>query len=282
MSMPRKMKRLTWHLPSPVTAGLQAWRALRGERRLVVIATAHKVGSTWLYGMLVDLCRYMPYSMPADLARRQAEVSPVDVDLEKLLADMDPPFGACVFKSHSYPPDPAKVDLPAWIQWITMIRDPRDIIVSSCFYLAGLPEDQGGWGDGFSKLSEKQRILRLLEEGDFIRLRLRTWANCSYAHPVRYEALLSEPVEELGRLLAFLGVEATKDRVEQTCQRHSFQRQTGRQSGEEDRAEFQRKGIAGDWHNHFDDELVQAFKQAAQGDWNELLVELGYESSPDW
>jgi hypothetical protein len=58
-----------------------------------------------------------------------------------------------------------------------------------------------------------------------------------------------------------------------------FEAQTmGRERGVEDRSKLYRKGISGDWVNHFTPQHAEAF-QAYFGD---LLVRLGYEEDSDW
>ena len=52
----------------------------------------------------------------------------------------------------------------------------------------------------------------------------------------------------------------------------------GRKEGEEKVTSHYRKGVAGDWANHFTAEHVDAFKER----YNDLLLQLGYETSPDW
>ena len=52
----------------------------------------------------------------------------------------------------------------------------------------------------------------------------------------------------------------------------------GRQPGQEDRQSHYRKGVAGDWRNHFDAEHVEYFKSH----YNDVLITLGYEQHPDW
>ncbi|HUW09082.1 MAG TPA: sulfotransferase domain-containing protein, partial [Anaerolineae bacterium] len=68
---------------------------------------------------------------------------------------------------------------------------------------------------------------------------------------------------------------AIPDRVlHSVLEAHSFRVLAGgRQPGEEDTASHYRKGIAGDWRNHFTDAHVERFKAVS----NDLVTLLGYE-----
>ena len=48
--------------------------------------------------------------------------------------------------------------------------------------------------------------------------------------------------------------------------------------GEESTESFFRKGVAGDWRNHFTPELKALYKERV----GDLLVELGYEADLSW
>lgn len=52
----------------------------------------------------------------------------------------------------------------------------------------------------------------------------------------------------------------------------------GRKKGQADEKSHYRKGEAGDWVNHFTPEHVQRFKEL----YGDVVVKLGYESSPEW
>jgi hypothetical protein len=43
----------------------------------------------------------------------------------------------------------------------------------------------------------------------------------------------------------------------------SFERQAGRRPGEEDKRSFLRKGVVGDWRNHFSQEARETFDRYA-------------------
>jgi hypothetical protein len=96
---------------------------------------------------------------------------------------------------------------------------------------------------------------------------------------VRYEDLLERPNEEVQRLLGFLGVDADERLVEHCVSSASFEKLSrGRERGQEDPSSFYRKGVAGDWKNHFTEEDRRVFKEEA----GELLIRLGYEDDLDW
>lgn len=52
----------------------------------------------------------------------------------------------------------------------------------------------------------------------------------------------------------------------------------GREKGEEDIRSHYRKGVAGDWVNHFSQEHCRFFKEKH----NDLLIKLGYEKTSNW
>jgi len=52
----------------------------------------------------------------------------------------------------------------------------------------------------------------------------------------------------------------------------------GRLRGQEDVKNHYRKGVAGDWGNHFNQEHRRFFKD----NYNDLLIKLGYEKSSNW
>ncbi|MHC5002825.1 MAG: sulfotransferase family protein [Planctomycetota bacterium] len=90
---------------------------------------------------------------------------------------------------------------------------------------------------------------------------------------VRYEELQRHPVETVRRMLGFLGVAADELALSRCLAAGSFVRLSGgRRPGEEDPGSFFRRGVIGDWVEHFDDACCAAFEEAA----GDLLRELGY------
>lgn len=67
-------------------------------------------------------------------------------------------------------------------------------------------------------------------------------------------------------------------RLAATVHKYSFEQQTGRRAGVEERGAILRKGVAGDWRNHF----TRAAGEVFDRHFGETLVRLGYESERRW
>jgi hypothetical protein len=144
-----------------------------------------------------------------------------------------------------------------------------------------LPEEKGGWGEEFRRLPEAERIKILMEESTLLP-ELEQWFRTPLAYKVRYEDLKKQPVETLQGVLNYLGLAIDEKAIEKVVRAHSFKAKSGRQAGEERKELPMRKGIVGDWRNHFDQECIATFKTAREGRWNRLLVEMGYENTLHW
>jgi Sulfotransferase domain len=98
-------------------------------------------------------------------------------------------------------------------------------------------------------------------------------------HAVSYEALKQDTESAFGALMtAVLEVPADPHLVALAVARNDFETASGRTAGTEDRADVMRKGIVGDWRNHFSPEAGEVFEMHAG---NELRL-LGYEPDHDW
>lgn len=97
---------------------------------------------------------------------------------------------------------------------------------------------------------------------------------------VKYEDLLVDPKMTIKKLLEeFLEVSSVDmGRLQSIIDKFSFENQTKRRHGEENKKSFLRKGVSGDWKNYFDNDAKIAFKKYTQN----MLVLLGYEDDHDW
>lgn len=94
-----------------------------------------------------------------------------------------------------------------------------------------------------------------------------------------YEELRRDCAGALGRAIeAVTGEPADPWRIETTVEKMSMKRATGRDPGQGDPTQHIRKGVVGDWRNHFSREAAEVFDHLA----GDTLVRLGYEADRGW
>ena len=156
-------------------------------------------------------------------------------------------------------------------KFLHIVRDGRDCAVSGWFHNLRVSPD---WTrETFATMDDY--VVALAEEWA-----ANVGAGCAFgeAQPerylaVRYEDLAADPVPVLAGVLAFLGAETGSEILAACLGAGSFEALTGgRTRGKEDRDSFFRKGVPGDWRNHFTTETDRLF-EAKAGEW---LGRFGY------
>ncbi len=181
--------------------------------------------------------------------------------------------------------------------FIDIVRDGRDAAVSDVFMILAK-----GLGTHFPEHNrehiERARAFHVVGRGErvplfnewLLRRSAREWAEAITGSSIagdcfghrymrfRYEELLADP-SSIRRALTVLAVDDSETAVQHCVAAASFKALSGgRAPGQEDRSHFFRKGVAGDWKNHFREEDRAIFKdEAGQG-----LIELGYEPNDQW
>jgi len=214
---------------------------------------------------LPDLTLRDQWALRRDL-RRTAEPEAYARRFFHFLRDRMAPHGYLLEKS---PRNVHKVErireLFPGAKLIVIYRDGRDVVTSDRF----LTQDYGGKPFDFADA-------------------VRAWKSDMEAHlasaerhPVfacGYEALLSDGAAVATSLFRFLGLRCDDALIADLVERSSFRFYAGRERGDEDRKRFYRKGVAGDWKNHFSPEDKALFKETG----GEMLVRLGYEKDLSW
>ena len=108
---------------------------------------------------------------------------------------------------------------------------------------------------------------------------VRRWHLRKGVVPVRYEDLRRNAADQLRRIVAQLtGERLSPEEAAAIAEEFSFERQSGRRSGEEDKRSFLRKGVVGDWREQFSPQAREVFDRYA----GDELILLGYETDRSW
>lgn len=175
-----------------------------------------------------------------------------------------------VIKSHELPESELiKIDA---IQ-IHLVRDGRDVIISKWFFE--------------KDFCVQNKIIPSFNKDfdSYVTQTAREWENFILAWDqiapitIYYERFLSDPVKELSSLIfTVTGHQPDIQKVEATCQKFTKEKFSASLDTTFEHNSFVRKGIAGDWKNHFSDQNIIDFKQIA----GQTLIRLGYEKNNDW
>lgn len=155
---------------------------------------------------------------------------------------------------------------------ISTSRDGRDCYVSLWFHL--YPER-----DPMAAENRTDFIGRIQGHATTWRDTMAKFQKDAAEHPgqhfaIRYETLLEDAEGEMIRLFQWFGCDAAPETVAEVVARNAFSVLSGgRSPGEADAKSFLRKGIAGDWKNHFDEECDKLYREVA----GEALAAAGYE-----
>jgi hypothetical protein len=231
--------------------------------------THWKAGSQWVRGVFEDACPHLfVYPSPA----MQAGVIP------------DPAHPHAIY-SPLYMPRWVFEATPAATQphrKFIVIRDLRDTLISWYFSLryTHAPDPVvNAHRERLSALCEPDGLEYLVSHADFAGLCSipASWLD-SGDLTIRYETLVESPHETFAQLFEYCRVDVSDERRHKAVDRWLFENMASRPRGQELRTSHMRKGIAGDWRNHFTPALTAAFKER----YGDLLMRLGYEPDDGW
>ena len=230
-----------------------------------IVLTEHpKSGGTWVCQMIAE---YLSIPNPHDRL---------------------PPRRRCVLHGHYLNVADDNDTIVIW-------RDGRDVIVSHYYYhLFHRRSTMPGWAERQQErlgikdaLDIQGNLPRYIEycftDGPPYHMTwtsfMETWKNRSDYVETSYEAMRENPQREMKRILAHLSIHNIDDVKLNACiSKFSFENVTGRKPGEENAYCFIRKGIVGDWKNHFSREAREVFDHYA----GQALIDLDYEADHSW
>jgi len=167
------------------------------------------------------------------------------------------------------------------IRYVVLFRDLRDVAVSNYFYVRNTPwHPEHRW----YKDTDPSSGLRIFAERtlpDYDHW-IRSWhtnRDPERSMMIKYEDLLDDDHAVLAQIAKLFELDDSQETIERITQANSFSSMSGgRSKGDANEHAFARKGIAGDWSNHFDEPLRELYKEII----GQSLIDLGYEQSLDW
>ena len=248
------------------------WYADRYPNRIVFITGLPKSGTTWLADMFA--------SVPGYRLGSPSHVSLTDHNLgQNTFREFDRRL--VVIKLHTSPRrENISILKQEGTKYCVLYRDLRDVAISWFYYVKNETEhflydtvkDMG--------LSEGIEFFARNRLGGYASW-IRGWRENRdklNSIEVTYEALLRDTRTVFAELARFFSIRLSDDLLDKIVYDNSFRSQVGRDRGEEDVTSFLRKGVEGDWKNHFSESHKQRFKEIA----GDLLIELGYEKDYSW
>lgn len=247
----RSWRRLTWPVPPAA----------------VLHVTHYKAGSQWILRILQELAE--PWVIAPQVNSDHFLRQPV------LANRVYPTIYASRerFEQTQLPRD--------WRRFV-VIRDLRDTLVSAYFSLRVSHDPL------HPEMMRSRAILNDLGREEALLQMIRHWCSpiaaiqqswVGTAEIVKYEDLLERDEELLERvLIQQCALPVSLDRFRQVVRANRFEARSGRKRGDENVGSHERKGVAGDWRNHFTDKIAREFKHH----YGELLVATGYESDDRW
>ncbi len=163
-----------------------------------------------------------------------------------------------------------------------VIRDLRDTLISEYFSLKYshplIHERYRKWREILMGCDKTQGLLYIMDEilpeyADF----QRSWIDTD-AWLIKYEDLIRDEFKIFEKIIEHCQIAISQQRLSDIVCNNSFEVVTGRRRGQEDLIAHQRKGIIGDWQNHFSDLVTEEFKER----FGKILIKTGYETDLKW
>lgn len=177
-----------------------------------------------------------------------------------------------------------KVTLPSRWRRFVVLRDLRDTLVSAYFSLRYSHEELDSTmvraRQRLTSTSLENGLLMLLKEWlPPVAAMQKSWATTGEPF-IRYADLLTQDVAILERVLIDqCRMPVSREQLREVVLANRFEARTkGRERGSEDIGSHERKGVAGDWQNHFTSAVIREFKRR----YGELLIATGDEQNDRW
>ena len=209
--------------------------------------THHKAGSQWINRILHSLAFDRIVPSEVDVAHFLAKPIQVGMIYPTLYVTHQQ------FESVSVPRDSRR---------FVVIRDLRDTLVSAYFSFRNshpyTNEYYQNLRETLTELDQEDGMIYLAETWLTKPAQVQ-WSWVAAGEPIiRYEELLSRDEEILERVLVSrCGLPIRRQKLREVILANRFEARAGRKRGSEDVNSHERKGVSGDWRNHFTDRIAK-------------------------
>lgn len=247
----------------------------------IFVAGLPKSGTTWLEKMLGSYEGFHEVMIPEVAAYEMQSGGSHDYELPSNMFDrFDDALVLSKMHVHGSPHN-AGLLAKAGVRYVVLYRDLRDVAVSNFFYVRNTPWHPEhrhykdiGVGEGLRVFA--QRTLPAYEQW------VRSWhqnRDTQNSLIIRYEEMLDNDAGILKQVAQLFELDDSEDTINRIVKANSFGAMSGgRSKGQSNDSAFARKGVAGDWVNHFDDETKSIYKELI----GQFLIDFGYEQTLDW
>lgn len=207
------------------------------------------------------------------------------VNSNKLIPIIDGQNPATWYQGHlGYKPEFEEAFLRNNVCMFFIYRDLRDIVVSLAYHIE-TADDETHFHPGaekFRELGGHKEIMKAVItgldvwSGIFERWELYSkWLECDWVLPIRFEDMISDPKGVAERAIRYTIKRTIGETflTFETMFQAAVERSIELQKTKDHSPSF-RKGVAGEWKNEFDQELIDLFNEYDRNNW---IKRLGYE-----
>ena len=248
-------------------------------QNIIFITSLPKSGSTWLSNMCSGLDGFdlfAPIKWNTYIAKEWDD-SRWDLETDIFMEFRNK---LAVIRGHTWAiPKNLNVLKNSNLKYLIGVRDPRDKLISEYWHSRNFPKH---WAhEQAHEQSIEEFISYKLESSEFEKETLnwiKNWLknrDNKKSIIIRYENMLINPNTVLEKIFNFLGFNIEQEKIKQITEKNSFDKITGRKSGENDNTKFVRKGISGEWRTIFSKEQKSLFNRIGE----DVMKNLGYQST---
>lgn len=235
-----------------------------------------RTGSRWLHYLLADL-----YGMGVAPEIDRTALAHKAGEIRGFLED-----NRIAKIHHATTSEILRIIKPLDYKLISVVRNPRDRIVSKAFHHKYQPKNKGDFDTDaeavkhyvYSDYTKEANERQLEQMKNGYSTKNHTKNEIPYIWTT-YEWMIDSIFEEVKAIDRFLGANTHHIKIRNTCLAHSFSAKSGREQGKENRKDtWRRKGIIGDWLNWFDVGMLSYTNEDQRIYWQKLLMNKGQDN----